>query len=195
MIEAFPLQWPIGYKRSINRIRSKFKEELDRTQIFLNRELKLLGAQKIVISSNIPLRRDGGLFSEYMSKKLEDPGIAVYFTYKGQEVVMCCDQYLYPWENMSGLARGIEAIRAMERYGVSEFMERAFTGFKALPEPVDTSKWWDVLGIDKHANAVMIRDAFRKMVQVHHPDVGGSADMFNRVNKAYQQGIQSLSDK
>lgn len=196
MAESFPLDWPLGYKRTKTRIQSKFKESLDGSQLFLQAELRRLGARKVVISSNIPLRRDGGIYTEYLSKKIADPGIAVYFTYKDQQVVMCCDQYEYPWENVSALGRGIEAIRTMERYGVSEFMERAFTGFKALPETVQVSSqpWFQVLGVNENSSKDDIKNAYRKLAQVHHPDSGGgNNEMFHRITNAYQQGLASLT--
>lgn len=193
MIEAFPLHWPFGYKRTKFRKQSIFKQsQLDKIQILLRAELGRMSATNVIISSNIPLRRDGGLYSEYLAKKMEEPGIAVYFKHKEQDVVICCDQYEYPWENMYALAKGIEALRSMNRWGVSEFMERAFTGFKALPERAEQA-WYDVLGIERMANASQIKDAYRKMVQVHHPDAGGTTEMFNRINSAYQQGLKSLT--
>lgn len=194
MVEAFPLHWPFGYKRTQYRKASLFKQaQLDKIQILLRLELDRMKAKNIVISSNIPLRRDGGLYSEYLAKKIDDPGIAVYFKHKEQDIVICCDQYEYPWENMYALARGIEALRSMGRWGVSEFMERAFTGFKALPEKIETQSWYEILGVDKLSNAVQIKEAYKRMAQVHHPDVGGSVEMFNRINTAYQQGLKNLS--
>jgi hypothetical protein len=192
MAESFPLDWPLGYKKTSNRKRSAFREKtLGGVQNLLRAELNRLGARSMIVSSNLPLRKDGNIYSEYLSKKIDEPGIAVYFKYRQQDVVICCDQYEYPWENMYALAKGIEAIRSMERWGVSEFMERAFTGFKALPEKIEQA-WYDVLGIDRISNAVQIKEAYRRMAQIHHPDVGGSVEMFNKINSAYQQALKSL---
>lgn len=192
MAESFPLDWPLGYKKTINRKRSAFREKtLDGVQNLLRAELSRLGAIKIIISSNLPLRRDGNIYAEYLSKKIDDPGIAAYFNYRGQNLVVCSDQYDYPWENMYALAKGIEAIRSMERWGVSEFMERAFTGFKALPETIIPQRsWHDVLGVPPNADEQTIKSAYRKLAQVHHPDTGGNAYMFDQITKAYQEGIK-----
>ena len=43
-----------------------------------------------------------------------------------------------------------------------------------------------VLGLDASATQDAIKQAFRRLVKQHHPDVGGSADAFRRVNDAYQ---------
>lgn len=194
MIEAYPLQWPIGYKRTASRSGSSFKQIPDKAQIFLRSELQRMGAKEVIVSSNVPVRKDGYLYADITATNISDPGIALYFKYKGKDIVMCCDSYLKPWENIYALGKGIEALRGMERWGVSEFMERAFTGFKALPETIEQNPqaWFEVLGIPPNANAAQIKEAYRKMAQVHHPDTGGSTDMFAKVNKAYQQGLASL---
>ena len=44
-----------------------------------------------------------------------------------------------------------------------------------------------VLGLDPGASAVAIKRAHRRLVKQHHPDMGGSAEAFRRVNEAYQQ--------
>ena len=43
-----------------------------------------------------------------------------------------------------------------------------------------------VLGLKTDASKESIKQAFRKLVKQHHPDLGGSADAFRRVNDAYQ---------
>lgn len=192
MAETFPLDWPLGYKKTAQRKRSLFKPQTpDVVQEQAYKELRLLGAKKVVISSNIPLRKDGRMFAEYLTKKIDDPGIAIYFHFDGDDVVMCCDQYDYPIDNLHALSKGIEAVRGMNRWGVSDFIKRAFTGFKALPEAISTQAWYEVLGVDKTADKEAIKSAYRKMAQIHHPDTGGSSAMFDRLSKAYQQGMSN----
>ena len=43
-----------------------------------------------------------------------------------------------------------------------------------------------VLGLKAGASQASIKQAFRKLVKQHHPDLGGSAEAFRRVNQAYQ---------
>jgi len=45
----------------------------------------------------------------------------------------------------------------------------------------------DVLGLDANASLTEIKQAHRKLVKQHHPDLGGSAEAFRRVNEAYQR--------
>ena len=43
-----------------------------------------------------------------------------------------------------------------------------------------------VLGLEPGATQQMIREAYRRLVKQHHPDVGGSKAAFRRVHAAYQ---------
>jgi curved DNA-binding protein CbpA len=44
-----------------------------------------------------------------------------------------------------------------------------------------------VLGLRWGASRDAIKAAHRRLVKQHHPDLGGSAEAFRRVNEAYQQ--------
>lgn len=45
----------------------------------------------------------------------------------------------------------------------------------------------EVLGLKVGASAEAIKRAHRRLVKQHHPDMGGSAEAFRRVNEAYQR--------
>lgn len=193
-IEAFPLHWPLGFKRNTpnQRIRSTFKQGMEKSQAFLRRQLELLGAGRLIVSSNIPVRKDGGLFTDWMARKIDDPGVAIYFQLGGESegyTSMCCDQYLTVWENIYALGKSIEAIRALERYGTSEFMERVFTGFKGIPEQTSGKTWWEILGVNKKASPSEIRAAYLEKVKKAHPDTGGTHEEFIRIREAYNQSL------
>ena len=193
MVQAHPLHWPVGYKRTKWRKSSAFRQTAEKAQQFLRNELHRLGASSVVVSSNVPVRNsDGYMYADMSTSKIDDPGVAIYFKYKGKDVVMCCDAYERPWENVYALGNGIEAIRGMERWGVSEFIERAFTGFKALPEQTSAESWYSVLGITEKATKDDVVSAYRNLVKIHHPDAGGNADHFKKISEAYQQGIKAV---
>ena len=48
------------------------------------------------------------------------------------------------------------------------------------------SEAFSVLGLTTDASQEAIKQAFRTLVKQHHPDLGGSAEAFRRVNDAYQ---------
>lgn len=202
MYETYPLHWPAGYKKtlSVSRIDSQFKQTMNTAQQFLRKEIERLHASDLIISTNIPVRKsDGGFYSEWMNKKLEDPGVAIYFKIKGKDRSMCCDQYVRVWENIYALGKGLEALRGIDRWGISEFLDRAFTGFKALPESsaLVQSRIWDVLELKgQPATSEIIRNCYRRIARKVHPDQpGGSADAFSELQEAYRQALQIFNER
>jgi hypothetical protein len=191
MIESCPLAWPVGYKRTkdSNRKWSKFNQTPEKAQKFLREEISRLGATGMIVSTNIPVRRDGYFYSDMAVNQIDDPGVAVYFRYNGKDLSMCADSYLTVTENLYAIAKSVEAIRAMERWGVSEFMERAFTGFKALPEEINLD-CWKVLDIDRTKNVDLIRRMYKKKAFDFHPDRGGSTEKFSQLQSALEQALQ-----
>lgn len=51
---------------------------------------------------------------------------------------------------------------------------------------VDNSKFYELLGVSKTADASEIKKAFRKAAMTHHPDKGGDIEKFKEVSKAYE---------
>lgn len=76
---AFPLQWPDGWPRTpeAKQRRSAFRTTEAGALRNLQDELTRLNAASPVISSNIPLRRDGQPYASY--GRISDPGVAVYW--------------------------------------------------------------------------------------------------------------------
>lgn len=184
--QRYPLHWPAGWPRTNNRDHSRFRTATfskARAEIFA--ELERMGATDEILSTDIPLKKDGQPYAVY---RLDDPGVAVYFKYKGRPMVFACDKFLGIEENMWAIAKTINAIRGIERWGASEMMERAFTGFEALPEP---ESWRTVLG--HHDTVEGVEKAYRLQMKHSHPDVGGSNEMVHTLNKARDQAISELS--
>jgi curved DNA-binding protein len=53
--------------------------------------------------------------------------------------------------------------------------------------------YYNILGVNRSASPEEIKKAYRKKVKQHHPDTGGDAEQFKRINEAYE--ILSNSDK
>lgn len=51
---------------------------------------------------------------------------------------------------------------------------------------VDTKKLYEVLGVEKTADAKEIKKAYRKLAVKHHPDKGGDEHVFKEINAAYE---------
>lgn len=193
MKEAYPLCWPAGYKRSASTIASRFKSTMENAQRFLRLEIQRLGGTELIISTNIPVRNDGLLYADYMRRQLDDSGVAIYFRYKKKDISMCADQYRTVWENVYALGKGVEALRGMERWGVSDFLDRVFTGFAALPPSNTYRPWWAVLGVSKNADAETVKEAYRTLSKIHHPDKGGNVSTFDEITKAYKEALELLN--
>lgn len=185
-MEAFPLDWPIGYPRSQKSIRSKFlNNTFDSSRKGVVNEIKRLGGSDIIISTNLPLRQDG--YPHASARQPDDRGVAVYFKWKGNQVVLACDKWDQIADNMRAIEKSIEAMRGLERWGASDILNRTFSGFKALPEASKNSPR-DVLGVSPNASAQEIKDAYRKKAMELHPDKPtGSEEKFHELQVAYNQ--------
>jgi hypothetical protein len=152
-------------------------------------ELRLLGAKDIVVSSNVPTRSDGLLYSD--PRRLDDPGIAVYFQFKQKQLVMARDGFVSVVGNLRSLALAIEGLRQLERHGGSLMLERAFTGFLAIASPDWKKPWREVFGI-KPDWAGNITHLYREKARTRHPDAGGSDTLMAELNVAYEEAPWSL---
>lgn len=185
-VEAYPLSWPAGWSRTKRRVSGSFKTTFARARDELMAEIGRLGGRHPVLSSNLQLRRDGLPYAQ--QARVEDPGIAVYFDYKGKSMCFACDRYTTVEANTRAIQLTIAAIRGIERWGASDMMERAFTGFTALPDQSDD--WRAVLGVGLGASREEIESAYRRRRSEAHPDrPGGSQEQFYAVQRAYERAI------
>jgi len=53
-------------------------------------------------------------------------------------------------------------------------------------EAADTTKLYEVLGVEKDADEKEIKKAYRKLAVKHHPDKGGDEHLFKEINAAYE---------
>ena len=147
-------------------------------------------ATKIVLSTNVPLRRDGLPYAD--SREPDDPGVAVYFDCRRKPMCFASDSSRCATTSARSRSR-IEALRGIERWGASDMLERTFQGFLTLPER-GTSSWRSVLGSDGNANltADAVEKRFRELARERHPDVGGSDESFDQLTKAREAARAEL---
>lgn len=199
MITASPLQWPAHWPRTRLPQRSNFGSyTFERMRMEVLRELKLLKATDVVISSNLRIRQDGFPYSG--QRQPDDTGIAVYFMLNGQQQCIPCDKWTKVEDNLRAIVKTIEALRGIERWGAKEMVDAAFTGFKALPEAVVTpppvENWWIILDVDPWCSYAEAKRAYREKAMEAHPDrPGGSEAEFKRVEKAWQEAQTATSQK
>lgn len=204
-VVGYPLQWPAGWKKtdSWRRKKAKFKNNtLARARDGMLNQLALMGCSRltIVISSNVPLRRDGLPHGDWERKYMSDPGVAVYFVRKGKPQVIACDQYSRVEDNLHAVELTIEALRGIERWGSSELLERTFTGFDALPPPPPPKEtprkrpWREVLGYTVGAAVTqsMLVSRRNQLAFESHPDRGGSHERMAEINRAYDEALMEV---
>lgn len=212
MTQAYPLQWPDGWPRAKSRKRAKFgrgerqyspsgdgswmrRRDLsinDATQRVLA-ELHSFGVPhgEAIISTNLELRLDGLPRSGQVAP--DDPGAAVYWRRRGESMkVMAIDIYDRVADNLAAVAATLEAMRAIERHGGAQILDRAFTGFTALPPPL---KWWEILGVPHSGTTIdQVRSRHKELATRWHPDRdGGSAARMSEINAARDAALKELA--
>lgn len=219
MTQAYPLQWPHGWPRTPPSERSsghqfrqgkpfqsqwnsetqKYEDKYVGTKRAtfavardkLYAELERLGAEQVIISTNHkPDVRGVPIESK---RAVVDDGVAVYFRYREKSMVMACDRFDNAAANMRSLGLAIDALRQLERHGGGTMMEKAFTGFEALPAPDD---WRQVLGLNR-AGPISREDLlakWRSKAKTSHPDVGGDPNEWHRLQRAYEQAMEAIRE-
>ena len=196
MIEAYPLQWPEGWPRtpsyrreSDNRFGGRAGVTVGRARDQLMDELRRLGATDIVVSTNVPVKADGLLYAD--NKRLDDPGIAIYFKFKRKSLVMARDVFVSVAGNLRTLGLAVEAMRQLERHGGSFMFEKAFTSFLAIAPPDWKKPWREVFGIKADWTGD-ITALYREKARIRHPDVGGNDTLMAELNVAYEEACREL---
>ena len=210
-MNAYPLSWPNGWPRTRSRKSARFTRKerhygqgggswtssksltiSDGVQRCLS-ELDKLGVRDgdAVISTNIQPRLDG--LPRSGGGEPADPGVAVYWTRPGDKApkVMAIDLYDRVADNLAAIAATLEAMRAIERHGGAQILERAFTGFVALP--ANAKDWRSVLEITPQVSKLSdVEDQYRRLSAKAHPDRGGDHNKMVELNAAIEAARAEL---
>ena len=207
-ITSFPLSWPVGWKRSTARKNASFGKVITNyrssyaskdkkslvihdgtTRVLATLEAMRVDRQDVIISTNVRTRLDG--LPRSGEREPDDPGAAVYWR-EGDRPMRCMaiDRYSTVADNLAAIAATLDALRAIERHGGAEILDRAFTGFKALPADTSAPEWWSVLHVPATAIAEEIEAAFKREAKAAHPDMpGGSEAAMTALNAARVGGL------
>lgn len=191
--QAYPLTWPAGCKRANRRVRSRFghgatadrKPSIAAALDEAQNQLRQMGATRVIVSSDLLLRNDGLPRSGQPAPR--DPGVAVYFTLGNEQKVIAIDLYDLPGCNLYAIAKTVEAMRGIERWGGAEVMSRVFVGFKALPQEASRPSWETVLDVNPNCTYEQAKAAWRALVTRYHPDNNalGDREKFQQVQEAW----------
>lgn len=212
--------WPGQLTPSQARKRSPFSATLRTTLTLLNRELWYLSASGTVLEVAIApekFRIDG---HPRAGATAEHPGVVLSLPKTNVGPLRyACDRFNTWQDNLRAIALGLEALRKVERYGITRRGEQ-YQGFRALPpggsaivtEPkmtVDEAariladhtgqgvivSYRDLLGGlggGGSRRAEYITTAWRSAVKLHHPDVGGDRAAWDRIEQAKRVLVQDL---
>ena len=182
MVEAYPLQWPVGWSRTETPEESRFGQWNNKPSVAYARgnvlnELRRLGAESVIISTNMELRQDGLPYSN--KREPTDSGVAIYFILDGKGQCIPCDRWRTVGENLWAIYKSIEALRGLDRWGAKSFVDAAFSGFKALPAPGDGCV---LTGVADYFQGCISKEdidsTFKSLAKELHPDQGGKQDEF-----------------
>lgn len=199
-IKRFPLEWPLGWRRTLasKRTYGAFRTKATQNHRLtvtiatkrLEDELERLGARDPVLSTNVSLRLDGRPRSD---ENPADPGAAVYFAFRGKATVLACDRYQAVADNIAAMAAHIDALRRVERYGVGT-IEQALAGYKALPAD-SASNWRAVFGFAAGTTPTIdeVDAAFKTAAKARHPDRGGTDLEMAHLNRARDFALSELN--
>lgn len=195
---AYPLAWPFEVPRTKVRTRAAFSKKervygATPNQGYAHRtkdltladsiarvlaELGRFSARRTVISTNVPVRRDGLPYSD--SKQPADPGVAVYFVLRKIPYCLPCDRWDRVADNLAAIAAHVGAMRGMERWGVGT-VEQSFRGYQALPSP-DAVDWR--AEFPRVTTCAEMEQLYRERAKALHPDTEGCHDAMVRLNRA-----------
>lgn len=198
--------WPGQLTRDSQRRSTPFSARIDETWRLLEKEVEQVGGAELVVQLALDegqIRLDGkpraGAWPTH-------PGVIVSFESRYGPLQYATDVFTHWHANLRAIALGLEALRRVDRYGISKRGEQ-YTGWKALPgagtngsltleqaarfvavnadgasgrteaEIADAARY--VL-TDPNLRGVAYRQAAKRL----HPDTGGDATEFARLQDA-----------
>lgn len=180
-----------------------FKGTYDSTLRLLDDELRHLNAAELVIQLEMgerDIRLDGMPRSNATPK---GPAVIVSFESKHGPLRYATDVFDHWHANLRAIALGLEALRKVERYGITQRGEQ-YTGWKQLgsgiemPAPVmsryeayevvrvltDSDRSHDEVVMAHTRNPEQWKAIWRDASRRAHPDTGGSTADFQRLQEA-----------
>jgi hypothetical protein len=184
-----------------------FKAHWDQTLALLDAEVEALGGQgPVVIQIDVQavdLRADGMLRTR--ARVGGFPGVIISFASRHGALRYATDAYDQRWSgslpgwqaNVRAIALSLQALRAVDRYGVSKRGEQ-YTGWAALPaarpqgtqwftQPAEAQTWLvrsaAELGVP-HEPGGSLPDLYARLAKRMHPDVRGDRDLWDRLDAA-----------
>lgn len=190
-----PALWPGKVTPTYQRVRPQFKTIWTKALRLLEREVGMLRGRNVTIAVDVTethLRQDGQLRADARPRS---SSVIVSFDVKDGRLQFPCDNFTNWQENVDAIARALEALRLVDRYGVQQ--GRQYSGFKEIPSATQATLSVEAAAAiiaeasgHMSANGAMLksidiaRTGIRLAFAKTHPDAGGTAARFQRVQQA-----------
>lgn len=176
------------------RVWTPFDSAWTDTLDLLEREVRMLGGKGIVLGVDVhegQIRLDGTLRARATA---ETPAVEIAFTSKHGPMLYRCDKYVSRWtskqgpswqQNVRAIAKTLEALRAVERYGASNSGEQ-YRGYRQIAATASTTsadaraRLAEIGG--GHPGAVA-RRLIERAQRAAHPDHGGTDELWHEVQQ------------
>lgn len=192
-LKARPLgawQWPVTARRKP----SQFSAPMRNTASLLATELRHLQARDTILRLDIregDIRQDGAPYARAVTGS---PAVVVQFDTPTGPLAFPCDRFTTWQDNLRAVALALEALRRVDRYGVTARAEQ-YTGFRAIEAAPSAAFGSRQLARAYLWRAAGLKGAFgldeasdeklgRLAQGATHPDRGGDAVEFARVRSA-----------
>lgn len=194
-----PLEWTGPSTPHHRRRDSQFKATYPATLELLFSEAEKLGGKHLALQVDIAerdIRTDD--LPRANARYGTHPGVIISFESRFGPLRYATDTFNEWQANLRAIALSLEALRAVDRYGVSKRGEQ-YTGWKALPAgngvhlthfatADEALRWMRGTGrgfigegLDSHADP---RDLYRMLAKRLHPDTGGDPSEWDKLDAA-----------
>lgn len=162
-----------------------FRATLGDTLDRLERELRMLDAEQIVLQAAFrerDIRLDG---LPRADARPEHPGIALTFGSKWGPLEYATDDF-HDWQdNLRAIALSMEALRKVDRYGVSKRGEQ-YRGWRQLPTGSGDDDPVESLTFEQARSLLEELGGPIAALKRSHPDRGGTTEQFRLVQRAIE---------
>lgn len=179
------------------RKRSQFSSTWTNTRSLLERELKHVKARDAVLeltANQSMMRNDGWPYADARV----DPPVRLTFASPHGPMVYQCDKFTTWQDNVRAIALGLEALRKIDRYGISNDGQQ-YQGWTQIEAKSSTGNVVGELAMfagvsTAEASAMSFSDLVKRAKVRTHPDQGGSTADFQRVTEL-QRNAHHISNE
>ena len=187
-------QWP--GEQTVERRRHPFRKDNGRwmesgvdwtaTMYLLDTELWHLDAENIVLQMAVEerhIRKDGWIKA---TATPDHPGVILTFDSKYGPLSYPCDTFTDWRGNLRAIAKGLEDLRRLERYGITQTGQQ-YTGWKRIPAKTGGGPHAFLAqhsGLTENEVRDDPKQAYRLAAKNTHPDRGGADKDFSEVADA-----------